>query len=59
MVLRPWFPGEDGQPQHLDSTGPAGTVVTHTAANGPKHFELTGAVLPEGTFAAEPLHRFL
>ncbi|MFC9825229.1 hypothetical protein ACFWG6_29020 [Streptomyces erythrochromogenes] len=50
--------GDDGQPQHLISTLPAGTVVTCTAGGGPERFELTDAVLPDGSFAAEPLHRF-
>ncbi|MFF3727432.1 hypothetical protein ACFYYM_34260 [Streptomyces erythrochromogenes] len=51
-------PDEDGQPQHLVSTRPAGTVVTRAGASGPQHFELTDAVLPDGSYAAEPLHRF-
>ncbi|MGW7459979.1 hypothetical protein [Streptomyces sp. NPDC054797] len=50
--------GEDGQPQHLFSTRPAGTVVTRIAGSGPERFELTDAVLPDGSYAAEPLHRF-
>ncbi|MFI8265577.1 hypothetical protein [Streptomyces sp. NPDC085665] len=50
--------GEDGQPQHLVSTRPAGTIVTRNAESGPERFELTDAVLPDGSYAAEPLHRF-
>ncbi|MFE3584523.1 hypothetical protein [Streptomyces vinaceus] len=50
--------GEDGQPQHLVSTRPAGTVVTRIGGSGLERFELTDAVLPDGSYAAEPLHRF-
>lgn len=43
----------DGQPVHLPSSRPAGMVVTWTGPAGPERFELTDAVLPDGTYAAE------
>ncbi|MFF3675870.1 hypothetical protein ACFYYS_18080 [Streptomyces sp. NPDC002120] len=43
----------DGQPVHLPSSQPAGMVVTWTGPAGPERYELTDAVLPDGTFAAE------
>ncbi|MCX5612988.1 hypothetical protein OHB39_36365 [Streptomyces sp. NBC_00047] len=43
----------DGQPAHLPSNKPAGTVVTWTGPAGPERFELTDGVLPDGTYAAD------
>ncbi|MFD9575149.1 hypothetical protein ACFWBI_35670 [Streptomyces sp. NPDC059982] len=44
----------DGQPVHLPSSRPAGIRVTWSDPTGKtKQFELTDAVLPDGTYAAE------
>ncbi len=46
----------DGQPVHLPSSRPAGTVLTWPGPGGAgagEQFELTDAVLPDGTYAAE------
>ncbi|MEV4190389.1 hypothetical protein [Streptomyces toxytricini] len=44
----------DGQPVHLPSSRPAGTVLTWPGPDGAgEQFELTDAVLPDGTYAAE------
>ncbi|MFD5883417.1 hypothetical protein [Streptomyces yangpuensis] len=43
----------DGQPVHLPSGRPAGTVVTWSGPAGAEQFELTDGVLPDGTYAAE------
>ncbi|MEF2529221.1 hypothetical protein [Streptomyces sp. CS62] len=44
----------DGQPVHLPSSRPAGTVLTWPGPAGAgEQFELTDAVLPDGTYAAE------
>ncbi|MFB7609926.1 hypothetical protein [Streptomyces gardneri] len=44
----------DGQPVHLPSSRPAGIRVTWSGPTGKtEQFELTDAVLPDGTYAAE------
>ncbi|MFD0126628.1 hypothetical protein [Streptomyces virginiae] len=43
----------DGQPVHLPSSRPAGTVVTWGGPTGAERFELTDGVLSDGTYAAE------
>ncbi|MFB7178469.1 hypothetical protein ACFCYI_12260 [Streptomyces sp. NPDC056257] len=44
----------DGQPVHLPSSRPAGIRVTWSDPTGKREqFELTDAVLPDGTYAAE------
>ncbi|MFG2878761.1 hypothetical protein ACGFYU_27815 [Streptomyces sp. NPDC048337] len=44
----------DGQPVHWPSSRPAGVRVTWTGPAGMREqFELTDAVLPDGTYAAE------
>ncbi len=44
----------DGQPVHLPSSRPAGIRVTWSGPTGKREqFELTDAVLPDGTYAAE------
>ncbi|MFJ1869410.1 hypothetical protein ACIOD1_32975 [Streptomyces sp. NPDC088097] len=44
----------DGQPVHLPSSRPAGIRVTWRGPTGKREqFEVTGAVLPDGTYAAE------
>ncbi|MFE5614193.1 hypothetical protein [Streptomyces sp. NPDC056524] len=44
----------DGQPVHLPSSRPAGTrVIWSVPARTAEQFELTDAVLPDGTYAAE------
>lgn len=42
-----------GQPVHLPSSRPAGTVVTWTGPAGPEQFELTDEVLSDGMYAAD------
>lgn len=44
----------DGQPVHWPSSRPAGIRVTWSSPTGKREqFELTDAVLPDGTYAAE------
>ncbi|MFJ6784338.1 hypothetical protein [Streptomyces yangpuensis] len=44
----------DGQPVHWPSSRPAGVRITWTGPAGKREqFELTDAVLPDGTYAAE------
>ncbi|MGW7106490.1 hypothetical protein ACWGHU_10040 [Streptomyces xanthophaeus] len=43
----------DGQPVHLPSSRTAGIRVTWSGPAGAEQFELTDAVLPDGTYAAE------
>ncbi|MFJ3723905.1 hypothetical protein ACIPYQ_15195 [Streptomyces sp. NPDC090045] len=45
----------DGQPVHLPTSQPAGTVVAwrNGAGTNAERFELTEALLPDGTYAAE------
>ncbi|MEV7581684.1 hypothetical protein [Streptomyces erythrochromogenes] len=44
----------DGQPVHWPSSRPAGVRITWTGPMGKRdQFELTDAVLPDGTYAAE------
>ncbi|WP_331761965.1 hypothetical protein [Streptomyces sp. NBC_01546] len=46
----------DGQPVHLPSSRPAGTVIAWRGSPAAaEQFELTDALLPDGTYAAEPL----
>ncbi|MEV7618464.1 hypothetical protein [Streptomyces sp. NPDC089799] len=45
----------DGNPVQLPSSRPAGTVVRQPGPDGRRRFELTDAVLSDGTYAAEPL----
>ncbi|MFD5622106.1 hypothetical protein [Streptomyces yangpuensis] len=45
----------DGQPVHVPSSWPAGTVVTWRGPSGAERFELTNGVLADGTWAAEPV----
>ncbi|MGP3636859.1 hypothetical protein ACTU45_26475 [Streptomyces sp. 24-1644] len=46
----------DGQTAQIASSRPAGTVITwQEPASGARRFELTDAVLSDGTYAAEPL----
>ncbi|MGW1765011.1 hypothetical protein ACWCQL_13170 [Streptomyces sp. NPDC002073] len=49
----------DGQPVHLPSSRPAGTVVSWDGPTGAEQFELTDGILADGTYAAEPLGRYL
>ncbi|MEU6212764.1 hypothetical protein ABZ891_23015 [Streptomyces sp. NPDC047023] len=50
----------DGQPVHLPSSRPAGTRVTWSGPAGKvEQFELTDAVLPDGTYAAERVAAYL
>ncbi|MFD8290945.1 hypothetical protein ACFV2B_22365 [Streptomyces lavendulae] len=48
----------DGQPVHMPSSKPAGTVVTWTGPAGREGFELTDHRLPDGTYGAEPVARY-
>ncbi|MFD7026552.1 hypothetical protein ACFWAR_00755 [Streptomyces sp. NPDC059917] len=43
----------DGQPLHLPSSRSAGTRIDWTGPAGEEWFELTEAVLTDGTYAAE------
>ncbi|MFJ6784450.1 hypothetical protein [Streptomyces yangpuensis] len=46
----------DGQPVHWPSSRPAGVRINWTGPAGKREqFELTDAVLPDGTYAAEPV----
>ncbi|MFK0046049.1 hypothetical protein ACIQU4_18420 [Streptomyces sp. NPDC090741] len=46
----------DGQPVHLPSSRPPGTrVVWSGPAGKTEQFELTDAVMEDGTYAAEPM----
>ncbi|WP_327286579.1 hypothetical protein [Streptomyces sp. NBC_01205] len=47
----------DGHPGQLVSTRPAGTIVNQRGPAGRERFELTDAVLSDGTYVAEPLNR--
>ncbi|MFD9269063.1 hypothetical protein ACFWB1_08350 [Streptomyces goshikiensis] len=47
--------GPDGQPVRIASGRAAGTVITRQEGRGRRRFELTDAVLSDGTYAAEPL----
>ncbi|MGW7064948.1 hypothetical protein ACWGHM_41560 [Streptomyces sp. NPDC054904] len=50
----------DGQPVHLPSSHPAGIRVTWIDPAGKaEQFELTDAVLPDGTYAAERVSAYL
>ncbi|WP_328786274.1 hypothetical protein [Streptomyces sp. NBC_00273] len=50
----------DGQPVHLPSSRLAGTRVTWNDPTGKREqFELTDAVLPDGTYAAERVSAYL
>ncbi|MFE5717862.1 hypothetical protein [Streptomyces erythrochromogenes] len=50
----------DGQPVHLPSSRPAGIRVTWTGPAGKtEQFELTDAVLPDGTYAAERVSAYM
>lgn len=49
----------DGVPAQLLSTKPAGTLVTHRVDGRDERFELTDTMLYDGTYAAEPVDRYL
>ncbi|MFD9047946.1 hypothetical protein [Streptomyces zaomyceticus] len=49
----------DGQPVHLPSSRPAGIRVTWSGPDKTEQFELTDAVLPDGTYAAERVSAYL
>jgi hypothetical protein len=48
----------DGHPVRIVSTRPAGTVIYHPGRIGRDEFELTDAMLSDGTYATEPLSRY-
>jgi hypothetical protein len=48
----------DGHPVRIVSTRPAGTVIYHHGRIGREEFELTDAMLTDGTYATEPLCRY-
>ncbi|MFB7239366.1 hypothetical protein ACFCXK_31880 [Streptomyces sp. NPDC056269] len=48
----------DGHPIRIVSTRPAGTLIYHRGLFGREDFELTDAMLSDGTYAAEPLSRY-
>lgn len=45
----------DGTPYQYETTRPPGTVITQRVNGQSRHFELTDALLGDGTFAAEPV----
>ncbi|MFE7779229.1 hypothetical protein ACFU5O_36250 [Streptomyces sp. NPDC057445] len=49
----------DGSPAQVTSTRPAGTIITYRVSDCAERFELTDFLLYDGTFAAEPLDRYL
>lgn len=49
----------DGTPTRLLSTRPAGSIVAHHVDGRTERFELTDVPMHDGTFAAEPLDRYL
>ncbi|MGW6839124.1 hypothetical protein ACWGCI_37740 [Streptomyces sp. NPDC054949] len=49
----------DGNPVHHLSTRPTGTVISRDIAGRRERFQLTAALLPDGTFAAEPVDRYV
>ncbi|MFI1285212.1 hypothetical protein ACH4U5_31410 [Streptomyces sp. NPDC020858] len=48
----------DGHPEQVVSSRPAGTVVSQRGPGRRQRFELTDAILADGTYAAEPLDRY-
>ncbi|MFB6825514.1 hypothetical protein ACFCXA_28480 [Streptomyces virginiae] len=51
--------GADGNPLHHFSTLPTGTVISRDTGGQRERFQLTGAVLADGTYAAEPVDRYV
>ncbi|CAM5680294.1 hypothetical protein SAVIM338S_07308 [Streptomyces avidinii] len=49
----------DGSPAQITSTRPARTAITYRAGGLAERFELTDALLHDGTYAAEPLDRYV
>ncbi|MEU6557783.1 hypothetical protein ABZ915_47410 [Streptomyces sp. NPDC046915] len=49
----------DGNPVLHVTTRRPGTVVTRDAGRGPERFELTDVELPDGTYVAEPMDRYV
>jgi hypothetical protein len=43
----------------ITSTRPVGAVITHVVGGRTGRFELTGVRLYDGTYAAEPLDRYI
>ncbi|MGW8784087.1 hypothetical protein ACWGNM_39325 [Streptomyces sp. NPDC055796] len=50
----------DGNAVQTASSRPAGTILTRKGPAGERHrrFELTDAILADGTYAAEPLDEY-
>ncbi|MFG2457031.1 hypothetical protein ACGFWE_08175 [Streptomyces sp. NPDC048523] len=51
--------GTDDRPVRRESTRPVGSIITVVVDGSAERFELTGIPLQDGTFAAEPLDRYL
>ncbi|MFE4777835.1 hypothetical protein [Streptomyces sp. NPDC056713] len=49
----------DGSPVLHLTTRRAGTVIRRDVGRGPERFELTKVQLPDGTYAAEPMDRYV
>ncbi|MER5757715.1 hypothetical protein [Streptomyces sp. NPDC002082] len=49
----------DGSPAQITSTRPARTAIIYRGGGQAERFELTDALLYDGTYAAEPLDRYL
>ncbi|WP_336116544.1 hypothetical protein [Streptomyces sp. PTD9-10] len=49
----------DGNPVLHVTTRRPGTVVTRDVGRGPERFELTDVELPDGTYVAEPMDRYV
>ncbi|MFF7641829.1 hypothetical protein [Streptomyces canus] len=49
----------DGNPVLHVTTRRPGTVIRRDVGRGPERFELTKAQLPDGTYVAEPIDRYV
>ncbi|RPF24724.1 hypothetical protein [Streptomyces sp. TLI_185] len=49
----------DGSPIVHLTTRRAGTIIRRDVGRGPERFELTNVQLPDGTYAAEPIDRYV
>jgi hypothetical protein len=49
----------DGNPVLHVTTRRPGTVITRDIGCGPERFELTEAEMPDGTYVAEPMDRYV
>ncbi|MFC8276635.1 hypothetical protein ACFUJR_29710 [Streptomyces sp. NPDC057271] len=49
----------DGNPVLHVTTRRPGTIITRDVGRGPERFELTDVELPDGTYVAEPIDRYV